>query len=183
VSYSLYDLSIQANEVTNSTIISKGFAGRFGRGYLCHDVINVDLGRVQERNLLTGTYPALLTYSGIHTVRDLSCMVCKTSLGWKYCTAKEPSQRYKQGRFLLEALNVVKLSHWPDPPDPESSAGKDEYHESNWDTRSIDLATLADEDSRPATPMIGKQVQGNMFYDDIEDLMLGWADGNHRNRR
>ena len=43
-----------ANQVTNSAIISKGFAGRYGRGYLCHDVINVDLGRVQERNLLTG---------------------------------------------------------------------------------------------------------------------------------
>src|SRR5277367_2245761 len=43
--------------VTNSAIISKGFAGRYGRGYLCHDVINVDLGRVQERNLLTGTLP------------------------------------------------------------------------------------------------------------------------------
>lgn len=41
--------------VTNSAIISKGFAGRYGRGYLCHNVINVDLGRVQERNLLTGT--------------------------------------------------------------------------------------------------------------------------------
>jgi len=40
--------------VTNSAIISKGFAGRYGRGYLCHNVINVELGRVQERNLLTG---------------------------------------------------------------------------------------------------------------------------------
>ena len=41
--------------VTNSAIISKGFAGRYGRGYLCHNVINIELGRVQERNLLTGT--------------------------------------------------------------------------------------------------------------------------------
>ena len=41
--------------MTNSAIISKGFAGRYGRGYLCHDVVNVELGRVQERNLLTGS--------------------------------------------------------------------------------------------------------------------------------
>jgi len=125
---------------------------------------------------------------GLHTVRDLTCIVCKTSLGWKYCTAKEPSQKYKQGKFLLEALNVVKLSHWPDLPEKTSNldsaeAQMAEYHHSNWDTRSIDLATLADEDSRPSTPMIGKQTQGNMFYDDIEDLMLGWADGSQRNRR
>jgi len=79
------------------------------------------------------------------------------------------------GKFLLEGVNVVKLAHWPD----EESG----YEESRWDTGSIDLATLADEDSRPSTPMMGKQVQGNMFYDDIDDLMLGWADGNQRTRR
>jgi len=94
------------------------------------------------------------------------------------------------GKFLLEALNVVKLSHWPDPIDMtdenENAKGKQErteYEDSRWDTRSIDLATLPDEDSRPSTPMIGKQVQGNIYYDDIEDLMLGWADGNQRTRR
>jgi hypothetical protein len=177
--------------VTNSAIISKGFAGRYGRGYLCHDVINVDLGRVQERNLLTGKAVCSCTMLilGLHTVRDLSCVVCKTSLGWKYCSAREPSQRYKMGKFLLEALNVVKMSHWPDPPSSDTAETKEEkvptieYQESKWDTRSIDLETLTDEDSRPSTPMIGKQAQGNMFYDDIEDLMLGWADGTPRSRR
>ena len=84
------------------------------------------------------------------------------------------------GKFLLEALNVVKLTHWPDPSDGRTTA---EFEESNWDTRSIDLATLRDEESRPASPSVGKQIQGNMFYDDIEDLMLGWADGNQRTRR
>lgn len=94
------------------------------------------------------------------------------------------------GKFLLEALNVVKLSHWPDPHDlPVMSTdkininGRSEFEESRWDTRSIDLVTLADEDSRPSTPMIGKQINGNVFYDDIEDLMFGWVDGNHRARR
>jgi hypothetical protein len=89
------------------------------------------------------------------------------------------------GKFLLEALNVVKMSHWPeslDVTDSKKTSGTD-YMESRWDTRSIDLETLADEDSRPSTPMVGKQVQGNMFIDDIEDLMLGWADGNQRTRR
>jgi hypothetical protein len=93
------------------------------------------------------------------------------------------------GKFLLEALNVVKLSHWPDTPiivSPTKSSERvstREFEESRWDTRSIDLETLTDEESRPPTPMRGKQVQGNMFYDDIEDLMLGWADGTQRSRR
>lgn len=87
------------------------------------------------------------------------------------------------GKFLLEARHVVKLSHWPDSlAERDENAQKKDYLESKWDTQSIDLDTLTDEESRPATPMLGKQVQGNIFYDDIEDLMLGWADGNQRRR-
>jgi len=119
----------------------------------------------------------------MHTVRDLNCAICHLSLGWKYCTAREPSQRYKMGKFLLEALHVVKLSHWPDWLDEQGENGlKKDYLDSKWETGSIDLDSLTDEESRPATPMLGKQIQGNMFYDDIEDLMLGWADGNQRRR-
>jgi len=96
------------------------------------------------------------------------------------------------GKFLLEALNVVKLSHWPDREDNNQSADSEfvdsrwdtEFADSKWDTRSIDLETLPDEESRPGTPVRGKQAQGqgNMFYDDVEELMLGWAEGNHRRR-
>jgi hypothetical protein len=86
------------------------------------------------------------------------------------------------GKFLLEALHVVKLSHWPDSLDEPTENPNKDFLESKWDTRSIDLETLTDEESRPSTPMVGKQTQGNMYYDDIEDLMLGWADGNQRRR-
>jgi hypothetical protein len=86
------------------------------------------------------------------------------------------------GKFLLEATHAVKIAHWPASNDSDPASQKTDYYRSNWDTGSIDLATLPDEDSRPSTPMMGKQVQGNMFYDDIEDLMLGWADGPPRAR-
>jgi hypothetical protein len=89
---------------------------------------------------------------------------------------------------LLEAVNVVKLSHWPDLDDLGVGGGVDmgfrtEYDDSKWDMRSIDVETLMDEDSRPGSPEIGKRCQGNLYFDDIEDLMLGWADGNQRTRR
>ena len=119
---------------------------------------------------------------GLHTVRDLTCKVCKTSLGWKYCTTREPSQRYKMGKFLLETAHVVKIAHWPESNDSDPESQTD-FENSKWDRGSIDLATLPDEDSRPSTPMMGRQVQGNMLYDDIEDLMLGWADGTPRTRQ
>ena len=93
------------------------------------------------------------------------------------------------GKYLLEALNVVKMSHWPDLDDIDVTEGvsmksaRTDYDDSKWDTRSIDLETLTDEDSRPSSPVTGKPFQGNLYYDDIEDLMLGWADGSERTRR
>jgi len=126
---------------------------------------------------------ALTIAVGLHTVRDLTCSQCKTSLGWKYCTAQERSQRYKMGKFLLEMSNVVKLSHWAEIEDQNlPRSARTESAHTNWDRGSIDLATLADEDSRPTTPLMGKQVQGNLNYDDLEDLMLSWRDGTPRNR-
>jgi len=88
------------------------------------------------------------------------------------------------GKYLLEASNIVKLSHWPDSQELYTSTGGEGetnsltgYEASRWDTGSIDLATLADEESRPSTPMIGRHIDGNIHYDDIEDLMLSWTEG------
>jgi hypothetical protein len=48
------------------------------------------------------------------------------------------------GKYLLEAVNVVKLSHWPDLDDMGVGEGGDEgfrteYDDSKWDMRSIDV--------------------------------------------
>lgn len=47
--------------------------------------------------------------TGDHFVRDAYCKKCKLKVGWIYEFAKEESQRYKEGKVLLEkALLVVK---------------------------------------------------------------------------
>jgi len=103
-----------------SQIVSKGFTGRHGRAYLvslpsstestCRGdltdrrglLINTKIGRNVNRELLTG----------LHVVADVSCMICNSVLGWKYVDAKELSQRYKIGKFILEMKRVVQVAGW-----------------------------------------------------------------------
>ena len=40
--------------------------------------------------------------TGLHTVCDVSCASCDVSLGWRYVRAHEPTQKYKEGKFILE---------------------------------------------------------------------------------
>ena len=48
--------------------------------------------------------------TGRHIVRDIACVSCKEVVGWKYDRAYEPSEQYKEGKFILEyeLLGLVK---------------------------------------------------------------------------
>ena len=71
----------------------KNFRGQHGKAYLFHSVVNIDTGPPSERNMTTGR----------HVVRDIDCRQCKKTVGWKYDKAYEPSEKYKEGKFILEA--------------------------------------------------------------------------------
>jgi hypothetical protein len=111
-----------------SQIVSKGFTGRHGRAYLVSppprpplsdrrgkknskptDLVNIKVGRAVNRELLTGA----------HVVADVSCLICQTVLGWKYVDAKEPGQRYKIGKYILETKRVVGVVSWEDGIEPD----------------------------------------------------------------
>lgn len=36
-------------------------------------------------------------------VRDIFCRQCKETVGWKYDKAYEQNEKYKEGKFILEA--------------------------------------------------------------------------------
>jgi hypothetical protein len=36
-------------------------------------------------------------------VRDIACRQCNETVGWKYDKAYEASEKYKEGKFILEA--------------------------------------------------------------------------------
>ncbi|CAF0780603.1 unnamed protein product [Adineta ricciae] len=73
-------------------LVSTRFTGATGRAFLFSRVVNTKQSPVQERMMLTGR----------HFVRDISCKKCDTKLGWMYEFATEESQRYKEGRVILE---------------------------------------------------------------------------------
>ncbi|XP_047252138.1 protein yippee-like isoform X2 [Capsicum annuum] len=78
-------------------IISKTFQCRHGRAYLFDRVVNVTLGEKEERMMLTG----------MHSVVDIFCVGCGSIVGWKYEAAQEKSQKYKEGKFILESFNQI----------------------------------------------------------------------------
>lgn len=81
--------------------------------------MNVTEGEPADREMTTGK----------HTVRDISCIKCQMVLGWKYvrnnspcsCSivltekgiyqdrAYEPSQQYKEGKYILERNLLVDV--------------------------------------------------------------------------
>ncbi|KAI4340938.1 hypothetical protein MLD38_025726 [Melastoma candidum] len=83
-------------------IISKTFQGRNGRVFLFSHAVSVNVGPREDRNLLTG----------LHTIADISCVDCNEVLGWKYERAYEASQKYKEGKFILEKAKIVKSDDW-----------------------------------------------------------------------
>jgi hypothetical protein len=76
----------------------QAFQGRHGRAYLFSNVVNVTLGPREDRLLITG----------LHTVCDIYCTTCSATLGWKYEVAYEESQKYKEGKYILEKAKVIK---------------------------------------------------------------------------
>lgn len=79
-----------------SELISTRFTGATGRAFLFNKVVNLQYSEVQDRVMLTGR----------HMVRDISCKNCNSKLGWIYEFATEDSQRYKEGRVILERALV-----------------------------------------------------------------------------
>ncbi|KAF8740657.1 hypothetical protein AX14_007793 [Amanita brunnescens Koide BX004] len=55
-------------------MISRAFNGQHGRAYLFDIVVNIIEGEPNDRPMTTGN----------HTVRDIYCCKCETTLGWKY---------------------------------------------------------------------------------------------------
>ncbi|KAK3386206.1 yippee zinc-binding/DNA-binding /Mis18, centromere assembly-domain-containing protein [Sordaria brevicollis] len=109
-----------------SQIISKGFTGRHGRAYLVSPTPQQTSGSHQQQpqsakgqptdlpNILTEAPESRRLVTGQHTVADITCAVCSSKLGWKYVDAKEASQKYKVGKFILECARVVTFRSWED---------------------------------------------------------------------
>lgn len=76
-------------------------------------MVNVKSANAEDRLLLTGQ----------HRVADLHCAGCNSLLGWKYERAFEASQRYKEGKYIIELAHLIKENRWTEStfPSPPSS--------------------------------------------------------------
>jgi len=48
--------------------------------------------------------------TGRHVVRDVSCRQCKEVVGWKYDRAYESTEKYKEGKYILEQELMCQVS-------------------------------------------------------------------------
>ena len=79
---------------------SQNFRGQHGKAYLFDQVVNITESDPNERNMTTGR----------HIVRDIYCRQCKDTVGWKYDKAYESSEKYKEGKYILEAELLCSVS-------------------------------------------------------------------------
>ncbi|XP_058217601.1 uncharacterized protein LOC131328711 [Rhododendron vialii] len=73
----------------------QAFHCRRVKAYLFNNSVNITYGPHEERMML----------SGMHTVVDIFCCCCGQIIGWKYESAQEKSQKYKEGKFVLKRYN------------------------------------------------------------------------------
>nr|GMD00450.1 protein yippee-like [Ipomoea batatas] len=85
-------------------VVSRSFQCRHGKAYLFNKVVNVTSGANEDRHMMTG----------VHTVADIFCVCCGSIVGWKYETAHDKSQKYKEGKSVLER-SVDNSSETPKP--------------------------------------------------------------------
>uniref|UniRef100_A0A0X3PQK0 Protein yippee-like n=1 Tax=Schistocephalus solidus TaxID=70667 RepID=A0A0X3PQK0_SCHSO len=86
-------------------ILSTRFTGSTGRAFLFNHVVNIMFSEIQDRVMITGR----------HLVRDVLCSRCSAKLGWMYEHAMEDSQRYKEGKVILEHALIEETEGFPDP--------------------------------------------------------------------
>ena len=80
------------NIVHSLTAFNQSFRGQHGKAFLFDKVVNVIPGETEERSMTTGR----------HIVRDIKCRQCQQNVGWTYDKAFEQSEKYKEGKFILE---------------------------------------------------------------------------------
>ncbi|BFG32818.1 hypothetical protein CerSpe_190920 [Prunus speciosa] len=79
-------------------LISKKFLTKSGTGYMFSHAMNIIVGQKEDRQLITGVF----------SIADIFCSNCGEVLGWKYVRAYEISQKFKEGKFIIERAKIAK---------------------------------------------------------------------------
>jgi Yippee zinc-binding/DNA-binding /Mis18, centromere assembly len=108
-----------------------------GRAYLFDQCVNVTIGPAEDRLLMTG----------LHSVSDIYCKRCKGMVGWTYAKAYEFSQKYKEGKFIIEKINLnLEESDYFDVCHPAGERGD------RWRKRTMSWGSTGSMISAPCSP-------------------------------
>uniref|UniRef100_A0A671PDN2 Yippee-like 1 n=1 Tax=Sinocyclocheilus anshuiensis TaxID=1608454 RepID=A0A671PDN2_9TELE len=86
----------RAHLANHDELISKSFQGSQGRAYLFNSVVNVGCGPAEERVLLTGLHAVAVSPWTKQSPEH----------------AFESSQKYKEGKFIIELAHMIKDNGW-----------------------------------------------------------------------
>ncbi|CAB4255621.1 similar to Saccharomyces cerevisiae YBL049W MOH1 Protein of unknown function, has homology to kinase Snf7p [Maudiozyma barnettii] len=81
---------------SSQEIMSRDYRGKTGDAYLMGNLVNIEEGNQETRVMMTGEY----------VVCDINCQWCHQLIGWKYLKSDSASQRYKEGRYIMELKPV-----------------------------------------------------------------------------
>ncbi|GAA5879312.1 hypothetical protein JCM8547_000660 [Rhodosporidiobolus lusitaniae] len=83
-------------------LVSRSFQGTSGPALLFRSAVNVKEGKKIEKQLI----------SGKHTIAAVFCKGCGSELGWKYYVSPDSSQKFKEGKWILEKRKIYKDNKW-----------------------------------------------------------------------
>lgn len=86
-------------KTADTSYYKQSFRGQHGKAYLFENVVNINQGEASERHMTTGK----------HVVRDIFCRQCNSTVGWKYDKAFEQTEKYKEGKYILESELLVQV--------------------------------------------------------------------------
>merc|ERR1712066_525726 len=131
---------------------SDNFYGRAGPAYLLRKAYNLKYADPENRDMRTG----------LHTVRDVYCKICVTyksrnarQMGWYYEFAFDDTQRYKEGRIILEKRLLKEITGVDEQNPvfkpgnsgrPENQEGEEEDSENDTDSDENTSNSSEDED-------------------------------------
>ncbi|KAG5360847.1 Protein yippee-like MOH1 [Yarrowia sp. B02] len=109
-------ISCKSHLSRNDDLESKEFKGKFGDAFLFDQVVNVKKAEPVLKNMITGQY----------IVQDITCAQCGSDVGWTYVKSLKETERYKEGKFILEVEKIClskRDGFVRDPPTVKTSRG------------------------------------------------------------
>ena len=151
-----------------------------GRAYLFDQCVNIVTGPPEDRILISKSLKVLIVFSlrsnthntvcslaGWHSVCDINCKRCDTLVGWTYARAYEPSQKYKEGKFIIEKIHLhLEESDYYDVDRPAGErADKWRKRSMSWGSeRSLSVGSYGDAFSRSGSGSVAGSPPYSSFY-------------------